>query len=119
MRVFIGKNPRSIVISSNGYNLLFRRYHKYSSVQQQYSKSSTVVIKSIPDEALTNETMYREIQTSLFNGLLGLVSMGGDIFVAVIAGVQNVGYPRWKLEKDRVIPVSYTHLDVYKRQGDR
>lgn len=117
MRIFIGRNPRNIVLSSNGYNLSFRRIFGVSGNQQQQQqnlKTPIVALKSISDQELTEENGYVEIRNRILNGLLGLVSVNGDLFVAVITGVQKVGFPRWRQE-DRHITTTenvYKVLDV-------
>ena len=40
-----------------------------------------------------------------------------DEDIALAACVHNAGARQHGVEVDRVRPVSYTHLDVYKRQG--
>ncbi|CAR27910.1 hypothetical protein ZYGR_0N03970 [Zygosaccharomyces rouxii] len=117
MRIFIGRSPRSIVLSSNGYNLSFRRIFGVSGNQQQQQqniKTPVVALKSIPDHELTEENGYVEIKNRILNGLLGLVSVNGDLFVAVITGVQKVGFPRWRQEDGHIVTTEnvYKVLDV-------
>lgn len=117
MRIFIGRNPRSIVLSSNGYNLSFRRIFGVSGNQQQQQqniKTPVVALKSISDQELTEENGYIEIKNRILNGLLGLISVNGDLFVAVITGVQKVGFPRWQQEDGHISTTEnvYKVLDV-------
>ena len=113
MRIFVGKSPRSIVLCSNGYNLSFRRLLGPQQ-QQQYLKTPIVALKSIPDRELTEENGYLEVKNRILNGLLGLVAVNGDLFVAVITGVQKVGFPRWRQEDKRIVTTEnvYKVLDV-------
>lgn len=125
MRLFIGRRSRSIVISSNNYCLSFQRLRSIpgaSSQQRQLSKTPSVTIKSYPDTDLSSDSNYLEVKSCIFNGLLGLVCLNGDIYVAVISGVQNVGFPRWKLIDHQVRPSEsiYKVLDVdfYSLEND-
>ncbi|CCD23143.1 phosphoinositide 5-phosphatase INP51 NDAI_0B01090 [Naumovozyma dairenensis CBS 421] len=116
MRLFIGRNPRSIVLASNNYYLSFQKYHRPSGpIQpQQPSKSSSVVIKILSEAEVLDEARFTEIKSCIYNGLLGLISTNGSVFLAIISGVQNVGFPRWKNEGSRVVPneTIYKVLDV-------
>lgn len=115
MKVFVGREPRYIVISSNGYNLSFRRFRKpvSSNPSQQFAQSSEVTIRSISDNELLSDR-YIEVKNRIFNGLLGLFSLEGDIFIGIISSVQKVGFPRWKVESNRITPIEvvYKVLDV-------
>lgn len=107
MKLYIGRNPRSVVVSSNGYNLLFKKTFDISDgytqqQQQQIAKTPTVAIRSITNDELTDNNQYIEVRNRILNGLLGLVSIHGDLFIAVISGVQKVGFPRWNLENSRI-----------------
>lgn len=102
MKLYIGRNPRSIVISYNGYNLQFRRFHSSNTrnLDSQYLKYPTVVINSISDEEVEDKNHYTEVRNRILNGLLGLISVDGNIYVAVISGVQRVGFPRWRYKEE-------------------
>lgn len=106
MRIFIGRSPRAIVVSSNSYSLLFQRYNNVTpnSNNNQTVRIPTVIIKKIPQSELDDESKYIEVKSCLFYGLLGLISINGSIFVGIISGVQNVGFPRWSTKNSRVIP---------------
>lgn len=108
MRLFIGRNPRSIVISSNGYNLSFQIPSVPGGGQQQStqqsSKTPVVAIRSITDDELGDLARYVEVKSRIHHGLLGLVSINGDVFVALITGVQKVGFPRWTLQNGQLNP---------------
>lgn len=113
MRIFIGRSPRTIVLSSNGYNLSFRRVFGVSGNQQQQQqnvKTPVVALKSVPDQELTKENGYVEIKNRILSGLLGVISVNGDLFVAVITGIQKVGFPRWRQEDEHIVATE----DVYK-----
>lgn len=105
MRLFIGRNPRSVVVSSNGYNLSFQRSPSVpgsGQAGQQNSKAPVVAISSISDEELTNSKKYFELKNRVLSGLVGLVSLHGNLFLAVVSGVQKVGFPRWTLENGQI-----------------
>lgn len=114
-RLHIGKNPRSIVLSYKDYNLSFKRYHvPPGSKFHQYGRTPTVTIKPIPNEELYEEGKYFEITLGIFSGLLGVVTINNSLYIGVICGVQNVGFPRWTLNNSHVIPSEniYKVLDV-------
>lgn len=108
MKLFIGRNPRSIVLSSNGYNLSFQIPNEPSVGQQQSgqqnSKTPVVAIRSITDDEIVDAGRYIEIKSRIHHGLLGLVAINSDIFVAIITGVQKVGFPRWTLQNGQIVP---------------
>ncbi|CCH63170.1 hypothetical protein TBLA_0J01760 [Henningerozyma blattae CBS 6284] len=117
MHLFIGRNPRCIVISSNGYNLMFKRFHRSSRSNvkdSQYLKTPTVVIGSVTDEDLMDANHFIEVKNRILNGLLGLITVDGGIYIVVISGVQKVGFPRWKYQDGQVLPSEniYKILDV-------
>lgn len=105
MRLFIGRNPRSAVVSSNGYSLSF---HRIPSVPgntltgQQNSKAPVVAIRSIDDEELTDSKRYFEVTNRVLSGLIGLVSLHGNLFLAVVSGVQKAGFPRWTSKNGQI-----------------
>lgn len=122
MKIYIGKTSRSLVLSSENYNLQFDRLYKLpggantaaGGAQQQFLRTPTVSIRSITSEALQNGSVYGELHKTGFHGLLGLVTVHNTIYVAVVSKAQKVGFPRWKLENDKITPLEsiYKVLDV-------
>ncbi|EDO14768.1 hypothetical protein Kpol_312p7 [Vanderwaltozyma polyspora DSM 70294] len=114
MKLYVGREPREIVVSSNGYNICFQRFQKaFSAASQQTSQTPIITIKQISDKDLIPEK-YTEVKSRIFNGLLGLLSVDGEIYIGVISGIQKVGFPRWKYENNRIIPMEsiFKVLDV-------
>ncbi|CAB4256387.1 similar to Saccharomyces cerevisiae YIL002C INP51 Phosphatidylinositol 4,5-bisphosphate 5-phosphatase [Maudiozyma barnettii] len=114
-RIYIGRNPRTIVLSYKDYSLAFKRYqtppgHK----SQQYGRPPTVIINTIAKEELLDSSKYYEVTFGIFSGLLGIVTVHNSAYIGVISGVQNVGFPRWTLSNSHVIPSEniYKVLDV-------
>ncbi|KAG0662753.1 inositol-1 [Maudiozyma exigua] len=104
-RIFIGRNPRSIVLSFKDYNLAFKRYQAPAGHKsQQYGRPPTVIINTITIEEVLDERKYYEVTFGMFNGLLGIVTVHNSVYIGVISGVQNVGFPRWTLNNSHVIP---------------
>ena len=115
IRVFIGKSPRSVVLSYKNYNLSFKRYTASAAHRaQQYGRPPTVIIKTITNEELQEDGKYYELTYGLFSGLLGIITAHNSVYIAVVSGVQNVGFPRWTLSNSHVIPSEniYKVLDV-------
>ncbi|QLQ81603.1 hypothetical protein HG537_0F03640 [Torulaspora globosa] len=105
MKLFIGRNPRSAVVSSNGYNLCFQRLPTVSGnsqAGQPNSKAPVVALRSISDEELGDDKRYFELKNRMFSGLVGLVSLNGNLYLAVVSGAQKVGFPRWTLENGNI-----------------
>ncbi|CCE65430.1 hypothetical protein TPHA_0L00740 [Tetrapisispora phaffii CBS 4417] len=105
MKVYLGREPREIVISSNGHNLSFRRFYKplNPSQSQQSGSVPLLTVRSISDSELSSDR-YFEIQNRLFYGLIGVLSIESDIFIGVITGIQKVGFPRWNNDSGRIVP---------------
>lgn len=100
MKLFIKQGQRAIALLSNGYVLVFESPEvgsKQSYTPKGKNSQPTIVVKSMPENAL-KENGFREVTTGLFSGLLGLISLKGYVFIGLIAGVQKVGYPRWKMD---------------------
>ena len=127
IKIFIGRNPRCVVLSSNGYNLLFQRYYnkdtflknsnkKYDgSVQFLNEKTPTVILKQISNEELSNQVQYVELNNQTYDGFLGLITIHGSIYIILISHSQKIGFPRWTETKERkVVPSEniYKILDV-------
>lgn len=108
MRLFIGRKPRSIVVSSHSYNLSFQvpsvSTGNPQQSGQQSSKTPVVAIGSISDDELADGSRYIEVKSRIHYGLLGLVAINGDIFVALITGIQKVGFPRWNVSNGQLNP---------------
>ncbi|CCF60470.1 hypothetical protein KAFR_0K01150 [Kazachstania africana CBS 2517] len=105
IKLYIGRNPRSVVASGNGFNLLFERYRMSpGTLLQQQSKTPTVVIRHITNEELHEDNRYFQVTNCIFNGILGLIAINGGVFLGVISGAQNVGFPRWKMTVNGVEP---------------
>lgn len=100
MKLFIKQEQRAIALLSNGYVLVFESPEvgsKQPYTPKGKNSQPTIVVKSMPENAL-KENGFREVTTGLFSGLLGLISLKGYVFIGLIAGVQKVGYPRWKMD---------------------
>lgn len=131
MRLFIGRKPRSIVLSSENYSLKFERLYDRSSRaqngQQQQgnqnvdTKPPTVSIKTISENELAKGG-YWELKNIRLHGLLGLFTINGDVYVVVIGGVQAIGFPRWHLDDtgkltpdeniNKILEVDFISLDT-------
>lgn len=130
IKIFIGRNPRCIVLSSGGYNLLFQRYHQREAsaknavdhenlnpVKSQFinDKIPTVILKQISDEELADQIQYVELKNQSYDGFLGLITVHGSIYAALILHSQKVGFPRWsETENGKIVPSEniYRVLDV-------
>lgn len=130
IKIFIGRNPRCIVLSSGGYNLLFQRYYQREvsnkdttnqdpltspKTQSNNDKTPTVILKQISDQELANQTQYVEVTNQLYDGFLGLVTIHGSIYATLISHSQKVGFPRWtQTENGKIVPSEniYKVLDV-------
>lgn len=131
MRIFVGRNPRSVVLSSESYSLKFERLYDRSNqtqgnVQAQQGqpnqiKAPTVSIKNVSASELVKDG-YRELRALRLNGLLGLLTINGDVYVVVVGGVQSIGYPRWHLDDsskitpeqsiNKILEVDFISLDT-------
>lgn len=131
MRIFLGRNPRSVVLSSESYSLKFERLYDRSNqtqgnVQAQQGqpnqiKAPTVSIKNVSASELVKDG-YRELRALRLNGLLGLLTINGDVYVVVVGGVQSIGYPRWHLDDsskitpeqsiNKILEVDFISLDT-------
>lgn len=118
MKLFISRNPRSLVVSSSGHHLSFQRVlvpaTQQNQQQNQNVKTPTVAIRLIGEEELVGSGRFTEVRSRIFNGLLGLLAINGNLYVGVISGVQKVGFPRWKSENSTIISSEnvYKVLDV-------
>lgn len=127
IKIFIGRNPRCLVLSSNGYNLLFQRYYNKEtalrnsnkgyneSVQLLNEKTPTVMLKQISNEELSNQVQYVELNNLMYDGFLGLITIHGSIYLLLISHSQKIGFPRWTETKNgNVVPSEniYRVLDV-------
>lgn len=119
MKLFVGKNPRSIVISSCGYHLSFQRVlvpvgQRQEQQQAQNIKTPTLSIRVIGDDEIIDSQKYTEVKSRIFHGLLGLLSIHGNLYIGVISGIQKVGFPRWKAENSSIVSSEnvYKVLDV-------
>ncbi|CCK70616.1 phosphoinositide 5-phosphatase INP51 KNAG_0E03590 [Huiozyma naganishii CBS 8797] len=113
-RLFIGRSPRSIVLSRDGYNFRFQRFYGTGQTGPQVQKVPTLVIKSISSEELSNKTQYVELPNYVFDAFLGLITVHGSIYLMTVSGSQNVAFPRWRMENARLIPYEkiYRVIDV-------
>lgn len=86
-----------------------------SATQFTNDKTPTVILKQISDEELSNQIQYVELTNRLFDGFLGLITIHGSIYMALIAHSQKVGFPRWTQSNNgKIIPSEniYRVLDV-------
>ncbi|SCU91378.1 LAMI_0E05644g1_1 [Lachancea mirantina] len=95
MRLLIRKQPRSIAIISNGYVVIFEQRKKQNITSDDKGNQPTVV-ECLRESAFSPDN-FVEIKHSLYNGLLGLINVGGHIYIGVIGNIKKVGSPRWRL----------------------
>lgn len=104
MHIYIKKKPRSIVISSNGYNLLFQQLPVEYQHTKQGITTPKIAIKQISNEDLLDRSQYTKIDGFKFDGFLGLINVHNSIYIGMISKSRTVGFPRWSLENSVISP---------------
>lgn len=103
MRIYLKRKPRALIISSNGYNLLFQQLPIEYRPTDQNDTVPRIAIKQINSEDLADRSQYTLIDHK-FDGFLGLINVHNSIYVAMILKLQKVGFPRWILENSVISP---------------
>lgn len=92
MKLYLRKSPRAIAVVSNGYVLNFE--------QRKHESSSKVTVQAVGENFFDLGGFTALSNNLSFDGLFGLISVKGQVFIGVIVSSKKVAVPRWRLDQD-------------------